>query len=305
MRAGRGRVAGVARRPARRRSPTASTRPSPVASSTRSTTRATRAYSAEALERFALLAARAAHAAHATSASRCSTWSAGSSTTTGIDVELASSVSPAAAARRDNLDLFVKAVAEFQAVDGDVTPAGAARLPRRPRTSTATASTSRTPTEADSVKLLTVHRAKGLEWDVGLPRRGVRPSSSRPTRSADAVDVLAVGAAGAAARRRADLPAARRPTTARRSRPTAPPPRRTRRREELPARLRRAHPGPRTGWSSRRYSGARGATPLGPSDYQEIVRERWPTVGRDRRLTWLDKPPAKGDAQPATPTRTR
>ncbi len=40
---------------------------------------------------------------------------------TGIDVELASSVSPAAAARRENLDLFVQAVAEFQAVDGQVT----------------------------------------------------------------------------------------------------------------------------------------------------------------------------------------
>ena len=62
--------------------------------------------------------------------------------TTGIDVELASSVSPAARARRDNLDLFVKAVAEFQAVDGDVTPGRAAGLPRPPRTSRAPASTS-------------------------------------------------------------------------------------------------------------------------------------------------------------------
>ena len=50
---------------------------------------------------------------------------------------------PAAAARRDNLDLFVKAVAEFQAVDGDGHAAGAAGLPRRPRTTRATASTSR------------------------------------------------------------------------------------------------------------------------------------------------------------------
>jgi DNA helicase-2/ATP-dependent DNA helicase PcrA len=41
--------------------------------------------------------------------------------TTGVDVELASAVTPAAAARRDNLDLFVRAVADFQAVDGDVT----------------------------------------------------------------------------------------------------------------------------------------------------------------------------------------
>ena len=50
--------------------------------------------------------------------------------TCGIDVELASSVSEAARARRDNLDLFVKAVAEFQAVDGDVSLGGAARLAR-------------------------------------------------------------------------------------------------------------------------------------------------------------------------------
>ena len=39
--------------------------------------------------------------------------------TTGIDVELSSSTSEASAARRDNLDLFVKAVADFQAIDGD------------------------------------------------------------------------------------------------------------------------------------------------------------------------------------------
>ena len=62
--------------------------------------------------------------------------------TTGIDIELASAVSPAAAARRDNVDLFLKAVAEFQAIDGDVTLPAAARLPAPPRTTRATASTS-------------------------------------------------------------------------------------------------------------------------------------------------------------------
>ncbi len=40
---------------------------------------------------------------------------------TGIDIELASSNSEAARARRENLDLFVKAVADFQSFDGDVT----------------------------------------------------------------------------------------------------------------------------------------------------------------------------------------
>ena len=80
--------------------------------------------------------------------------------TTGIDVELASAVSPAAAARRDNLDLFLKAVAEFQAIDGDVTlPALLAYLTAEDDQGNGLDIA--TPTEADSVKLLTVHRAKG------------------------------------------------------------------------------------------------------------------------------------------------
>ncbi|GAA4093350.1 hypothetical protein GCM10023066_32690 [Nocardioides kongjuensis] len=82
---------------------------------------------------------------------------------TGADVELASAVSPAAAARRDNLDLFVKAVADFQAVDGDVTlPALLAYLTAEDDQGNGLDIA--TPTEADSVKLLTVHRSKGLEW---------------------------------------------------------------------------------------------------------------------------------------------
>jgi len=84
--------------------------------------------------------------------------------TTGIDVELASSVSATAHARRDNLDLFVKAVSDFQAVDGDVTlPALLAYLQAEDEYGAGLDVA--TPTEADSVKLLTVHRAKGLEWD--------------------------------------------------------------------------------------------------------------------------------------------
>ncbi|MCW2754220.1 MAG: ATP-dependent helicase [Marmoricola sp.] len=84
--------------------------------------------------------------------------------TTGLDVELASSVSVAARARRDNLDLFVKAVADFQAVDGQVTlTALLAWLNAEDEMGTGLDVA--TPSEADSVKLLTVHRAKGLEWD--------------------------------------------------------------------------------------------------------------------------------------------
>jgi len=84
--------------------------------------------------------------------------------TTGIDVELASSVSEAAAARRDNLDLFVKAVAEFQAIDGDHS-LGSLLAYLEAEDELGTGLDVATPTEADSVKLLTVHRAKGLEWD--------------------------------------------------------------------------------------------------------------------------------------------
>ncbi len=85
--------------------------------------------------------------------------------TCGIDVELASSVSPAAAARRDNLDLFVQAVAEFQAVDGQVTLAALLAW-LEAEDEFGQGLDVATPSEADSVKLLTVHRAKGLEWDV-------------------------------------------------------------------------------------------------------------------------------------------
>lgn len=85
--------------------------------------------------------------------------------TCGIDTELASSSSQAARARRENLDLFVKAIAEFQAIDGAV------NLPSLLAWLTAEEELGggldiATPSESDSVKLLTVHRAKGLEWDV-------------------------------------------------------------------------------------------------------------------------------------------
>jgi DNA helicase-2/ATP-dependent DNA helicase PcrA len=120
------------------------------------------AYSAEALDRFELLAAELRRLrAHVGDplldvVRRIID-------TTGVDVELASATSPAAAARRDNLDLFVKAVAEFQSVDGDVTlPALLAYLTAEDDQGNGLDVA--TPTAADSVKLLTVHRAKGLEW---------------------------------------------------------------------------------------------------------------------------------------------
>jgi len=83
--------------------------------------------------------------------------------TSGVDIELASAVSEAAKARRDNLDLFVKAVAEFQAVDGEVS-LSALLAYLTAEDDQGNGLDLATPTAADSVKLLTVHRAKGLEW---------------------------------------------------------------------------------------------------------------------------------------------
>jgi DNA helicase II / ATP-dependent DNA helicase PcrA len=101
----------------------------------------------------------------------------------GIDVELASSVSSAASARRDNLDLFVQAVAEFQAVDGQVTLAALLAW-LEAEDSYGQGLDVATPSEADSVKLLTVHRAKGLEWDaVFIPGATERKFPTDRTRS--------------------------------------------------------------------------------------------------------------------------
>lgn len=120
-------------------------------------------YSTEALERFALLSAELRNLRSHVGEPLLDVVRR-IIDTTGADLELASAVSPAAAARRDNLDLFVKAVADFQAVDGDVTlPALLAYLTAEDDQGNGLDIA--TPTAADSVKLLTVHRSKGLEWD--------------------------------------------------------------------------------------------------------------------------------------------
>lgn len=83
---------------------------------------------------------------------------------TGLDLELASASTPAAVARRENLDLFVKSVADFQSIDGDVSlTALLAYLTAEDEQGNGLDLA--VPSEADSVKLLTIHRSKGLEWD--------------------------------------------------------------------------------------------------------------------------------------------
>jgi DNA helicase-2/ATP-dependent DNA helicase PcrA len=84
---------------------------------------------------------------------------------TGIELELAASAQPTAESRRENLDTFVKAVADFQSLDGQVSlPALLAYLQAEDELGNGLDAA--TPSITDSVKLLTVHRAKGLEWDV-------------------------------------------------------------------------------------------------------------------------------------------
>jgi ATP-dependent DNA helicase UvrD/PcrA len=214
----------------------------------------------------------------------------------GIDVELASSVGEAARARRENLDLFVAAVADFQAVDGQVTlPALLAWLEAEEDGQGLDIAT---PTTADSVKLLTVHRAKGLEWDtvflVGVCEgrfphtvsRGVWPTRTEilpsPLRG-DARDLPVLG--GYDHHRlqafRKDSKAHEATEELRLAYVAF-----TRARHELVV-------------SSYLWNESR-ATPLGPSPLQETVRgllSRW----GEEPLGWQDKPP-KGTQNPLRAT---
>ena len=213
--------------------------------------------------------------------------------TTGLDVELASSVSPAAQARRDNLDLFVKAVAEFQAVDGGVTlPALLAYLQAEDEYGSGLDVA--TPTEADSVKLLTVHRSKGLEWDVVfLPgvADGRFPSGTSRTKwtagpavlpnelRGDAADLPVLSGCSAA-----DLDRFRDDSKA----------------HELTEELRLGYVALTRARhllvvSSYCWSPTR-ATPLGPSPYQVTLRDTLARWGLEPEL-WHDKP-VKGAANP-------
>ncbi len=208
--------------------------------------------------------------------------------TTGVDVELASATSPAAAARRDNLDLFVKAVAEFQSVDGDVTlPALLAYLTAEDDQGNGLDVA--TPTAADSVKLLTVHRAKGLEWSsvfcVGVGETRF-PSNRSRTLWTSSPAVLPAPLRGDRDDQpqlqgydKAALDAYRAATRAHDAE------------EELRlgyvAFTRAAHHLCVTSyvWGQR-------ASAFGPSSYQEVVREKLLEWGESVER-WRDKPPAK------------
>ena len=249
------------------------------------------AYSAEALDRFALMSAEL----------RMLRRTVGEPLldivrriidTSGVDIELASAVSPAAAARRDNLDLFVKAVAEFQAVDGDVS-LSALLAYLTAEDDQGNGLDLATPTAADSVKLLTVHRAKGLEWAhvflVGVGETRF-PSNRSRTLWTSSPAVLPAPLRGdardlpqLAGHDKAALDAYRADTRAHDQE------------EEL-----------RLGYvaftraisrlSVTSYLWSTRATPFGPSPYQAVVRDQLEAWGEPCD-GWLDKP-AKGSPNP-------
>ncbi|MCL2540954.1 MAG: ATP-dependent helicase [Nocardioidaceae bacterium] len=207
--------------------------------------------------------------------------------TTGIDVELAASVSPAAPARRDNLDHFVRAVADFTSIDGAQSlPALLAWLEAEDELGEGLDVA--TPSESDSVKLLTVHRAKGLEYDVVfLPGWCVEkfPHKTLRTQWPTGQAVLPIPLRGDWA----DLPAWREVSAAG-LKDFVEQARQHQLQEEqrlaYVALTRARH----TLWVSSYLWNESRKTPVGPSPFQEQVRDASALWGGEPDA-WLDQPP--------------
>jgi DNA helicase-2/ATP-dependent DNA helicase PcrA len=84
---------------------------------------------------------------------------------TGLGVEIAAAPHAVAARRRESLSAFADLAAGFTDLDGDSSVAAFLAWLRAAEEHERGLDTA-TPTGADSVKLMTAHKAKGLEWDV-------------------------------------------------------------------------------------------------------------------------------------------
>lgn len=116
----------------------------------------------------------------------------------GIGTELDSDPDWFAAQRSQQLTRFVDAVAGYVDIDGDGALTGLLAW-LQAELEQAEGLDQATPSSADSVKLLTVHRAKGLEWDlVFLPQlcERVFPSAQAPDNWTTQAQVLPAGLRG-------------------------------------------------------------------------------------------------------------
>ncbi len=86
--------------------------------------------------------------------------------TTGLDVELSATPEHVAASRRDHLAAFLDAVGSFAATSDGADSLDGLLAYLAAEEEYAAGLDLAVPSEADSVKLLTAHRAKGLEWPI-------------------------------------------------------------------------------------------------------------------------------------------
>ncbi len=86
---------------------------------------------------------------------------------TGLDVELMATPEFVRTNRRDQLGTFLEAVADYVDVDGDASLAGLLAY-LQAEIDAGAGLEQAVPSDREAVKLLTVHRAKGLEWEVVL-----------------------------------------------------------------------------------------------------------------------------------------